>query len=122
MERNSVLTEVIVLPERRSLGAIALDGKPQPGHQFALDGQSYLVLERRHRYQYRQGGYQLQTMSVDVQVVAAAAGSTAVAWIGDGTCQYNARSPLLRCAVNPVGPCAGCVDYTVRRSEAKRDS
>ena len=28
--------------------------------------------------------------------------------IGDITCQLNARSPHIRCAVNPMGPCEGC--------------
>ncbi|ASC73948.1 hypothetical protein XM38_049220 [Halomicronema hongdechloris C2206] len=31
--------------------------------------------------------------------------------IGDATCQLNARSPYLRCAVNPSGPCDGCSSY-----------
>ena len=31
--------------------------------------------------------------------------------IGDITCQLNARSPFIRCAANPVGPCEGCRDY-----------
>jgi Family of unknown function (DUF6464) len=31
--------------------------------------------------------------------------------IGDDTCQYNARSPHMRCAVNPSGLCEGCRDY-----------
>jgi Family of unknown function (DUF6464) len=31
--------------------------------------------------------------------------------IGDTTCQYNARSRMIRCAVNPCGPCEGCKDY-----------
>ncbi len=33
--------------------------------------------------------------------------------IGDLTCQYNARSPLLRCAVKPEGPCR-CEHYQPR--------
>lgn len=28
--------------------------------------------------------------------------------IGDTTCKYNAKSPYLRCAVNPDGPCSEC--------------
>jgi hypothetical protein len=32
-------------------------------------------------------------------------------WIGDLSCTYNARSSLLRCAVNPAGPCQGCRHY-----------
>ena len=31
--------------------------------------------------------------------------------VGDFTCQMNARSPYLRCAVNPCGPCDGCQLY-----------
>lgn len=31
--------------------------------------------------------------------------------IGDITCQFNARSGYLRCAVNPDGPCEGCRFY-----------
>lgn len=31
--------------------------------------------------------------------------------IGDLTCQFNARSPHLRCAINPSGPCKGCPHY-----------
>ena len=31
--------------------------------------------------------------------------------VGDLTCEMNARSPHLRCALNPCGPCHGCVFY-----------
>jgi hypothetical protein len=31
--------------------------------------------------------------------------------IGDLSCQFNARSPHMRCAVNPLGPCQGCSSY-----------
>jgi len=31
--------------------------------------------------------------------------------IGDFSCQMNARSPYLRCAMNPCGPCDGCQFY-----------
>ncbi len=34
--------------------------------------------------------------------------------IGDITCQFNARSPHIRCAVNPVGPCDSCRFYEGR--------
>ena len=34
--------------------------------------------------------------------------------IGDITCQYNARSTYIRCAVNPVGPCEECRSYQPR--------
>jgi Family of unknown function (DUF6464) len=31
--------------------------------------------------------------------------------IGDLTCTYNARSPYIRCAVNPDGLCQDCRHY-----------
>lgn len=31
--------------------------------------------------------------------------------IGDLSCQFNARSPYLRCAINPTGPCQECPAY-----------
>lgn len=34
--------------------------------------------------------------------------------IGDFTCQFNARSSYIRCAVNPSGPCEGCSLYQSR--------
>jgi hypothetical protein len=35
--------------------------------------------------------------------------------IGDLTCQFNARSSYIRCAVNPSGPCDGCSHYQERK-------
>lgn len=37
--------------------------------------------------------------------------------LGDFTCQLNARSPYLRCAVNPCGPCHSCQYYEAHVSE-----
>lgn len=34
--------------------------------------------------------------------------------VGDLTCQFNARSSYLRCAVNPAGPCETCRHYQSR--------
>ncbi|MEO1444676.1 MAG: DUF6464 family protein [Cyanobacteria bacterium J06635_11] len=34
--------------------------------------------------------------------------------IGDITCQLNARSPHIRCAANPFGPCTDCPEYEGR--------
>lgn len=31
--------------------------------------------------------------------------------VGDITCQFNARSPYIRCAINPSGPCEQCRHY-----------
>ena len=38
-------------------------------------------------------------------------GGQGTGWLGDWSCVYNARSPLLRCTVNPGGSCSGCVHY-----------
>ncbi len=35
--------------------------------------------------------------------------------VGDITCEYNARSGYIRCAVNPSGPCDGCRFYEERK-------
>lgn len=34
--------------------------------------------------------------------------------LGDQTCMFNARSPYIRCAVNPLGPCDTCRHYQNR--------
>ncbi|MEM1368034.1 MAG: DUF6464 family protein [Cyanobacteria bacterium P01_H01_bin.15] len=42
------------------------------------------------------------------------------ALLGDLSCQFNARSPWLRCAVNPSGPCENCRHYQARGSQLAR--
>ena len=37
-------------------------------------------------------------------------------FIGDNTCVNNARSPYIRCAINPEGPCDDCQHYEKRQS------
>jgi hypothetical protein len=32
-------------------------------------------------------------------------------YIGDISCRNNAKSPYLRCAINPSGPCEDCSSY-----------
>ncbi|MEM6838952.1 MAG: DUF6464 family protein [Cyanobacteria bacterium P01_C01_bin.120] len=34
--------------------------------------------------------------------------------IGDFSCEMNARSPHIRCAMNPCGPCGGCQFYEAK--------
>ncbi|QLE42232.1 hypothetical protein FD723_18605 [Nostoc sp. C052] len=31
--------------------------------------------------------------------------------VGDASCRWNARSPYIRCAINPSGECQGCKHY-----------
>lgn len=114
MEQNTLPVEVILSHPRQSLGSIQLDWTPQPGNYLDLDGQTYAVLERHHRYQLKSGRYQLQKIALYVQSAVSPTERTFVAgiWVlGDVSCRFNARSEIIRCAVNPHGPCCGCDFY-----------
>ena len=92
---------------------------PQPGRWLVLGERSFLVLQRRHRYQLRNGRYELA--SVALQVKAQRQPADARWWhnqwvIGDPNCRFNARSPLLRCAVLPDGPCERCSHFVAAGS------
>lgn len=115
-------TQLILTQPRQTLGSVQLADTPQPGSQITWAGQAYRVLERRHRYQYQGGRYQLSRVDVVVQAIAAsgeipdlatpADEAADQAGIGDLSCVYNARSPLLRCAVQPArNACTHCPDY-----------
>ncbi|OUC11822.1 MAG: hypothetical protein B0A82_25735 [Alkalinema sp. CACIAM 70d] len=117
MEQPSLPTEVILQASQKSLGNVYLDWTPQPGAYLNLEGQTYTVLERRHRYQFKAGRYRLHKIAIYVQSSACPEERSLVEgrWVmGDASCQYNARSELLRCAVNALGPCQGCRFYTPR--------
>lgn len=114
LEPSSLPTEVILNHPYRSLGKIHLDWNPQPGASLDLEGKTYTVLERRHRYQFQFGKYKLQKVALYVQSAHHPAERSLVDghWVlGDATCLYSARSELVRCAVNPIGPCEGCRFY-----------
>lgn len=114
MALHSLPTEVILSPSCMTLGQLYLNWNPQPGACLEVEGQFYRILERRHRYQLQAGRYRLHAISLYVQKFEAyAEGSFSDGqWVlGDITCRYNARSELLRCAVNPSGPCDRCADY-----------
>lgn len=114
MKQALPLTEVILSHSQKSLGKVHLDWAPQPGAFLDLEGKTYTVLERRHRYQFRFGKYQLFAIALYVQLTQRPQERTLVQgrWvIGDATCRYSAQSELIRCAVNPAGPCEGCRFY-----------
>jgi hypothetical protein len=114
MEQNTLPVEVILSHPRQSLGNIRLDWTPQPGNYLDLEGETYAVLERHHRYQLKSGRYRLQKIALYVQSATPLTERTCVSgvWvIGDASCRFNARSEILRCAVNPHGPCSRCCDY-----------
>jgi Family of unknown function (DUF6464) len=116
MEPDSLLTEMILTHPRQSLGKIYLDWMPQPGNYLDFNGKTYAILERHHHYQYKVGGYYLRKISLYVQVSQQPSEKSLIEgrWvIGDYSCRYNAKSELLRCAVNPAGPCKGCRSYSI---------
>jgi hypothetical protein len=104
-------TEVILTRSRQVLAKIQLDWTPQPGNYLDLDGDTYVVLERRHRYHLQLGRYKLHKIALYVQAASRPDEQSFIdgRWvIGDATCAYNARSTLIRCAIHPMGPCEGC--------------
>ena len=114
MEPDSLLTELILMHPRQSLGKIQLDWTPQPGNYLDFEGKTYAVLERHHHYQYKVGGYCLRKISLYVQQAERPTEKSLIdgRWVvGDSNCRFNAQSEILRCAVNPNGPCEGCRFY-----------
>lgn len=114
MEPDSLPTEVILTDPRQSLGNVELDWSPQPGNYLDLKGQTYAILERRHRYQLRWGSYKLHKISLYVQSAQRPEERSLIGdrWVlGDASCRFNANSELIRCAVNPCGPCSQCRFY-----------
>ncbi|MEM6518311.1 MAG: DUF6464 family protein [Cyanobacteria bacterium P01_C01_bin.70] len=114
MESSLPPTELILNHPRRSLGRLQLNLMPQPGSHIVYDEQVYTVLERRHRYQFIANRYQLHKIVVYVQPAVSLSDKSWLGdrWIiGDVACQYNAQSEIIRCAVNPCGPCDGCHHY-----------
>jgi hypothetical protein len=111
MEAESIPTEVVLTQTRAVVAKVRLDWTPQPGNYLDLDGQTYVVLERRHRYHLQSGRYKLHKIALYVQSATRPEEQSPIdgQWtIGDATCKYNARSTLIRCAIHPIGPCEGC--------------
>ena len=116
----SLPTEVILTHPRQSLGSVCLDWNPQPGSYLDLEGKTYAVLERRHRYQLKLGRYRLQNVAIYVQSAQRPEERSLVEgrWVvGDATCRFNARSEIIRCAVNPESSCETCRFYEARGAE-----
>lgn len=117
MEKDSLPTELILSAPRQSLGKVVLDWMPQPGTHVDFEGQTYTVLERRHRYRLKANRYTLHNIALYVKHTplpdeVSVLGDRIV--IGDADCRYNAHSEIVRCAVNPAGPCRGCQHFEAR--------
>jgi hypothetical protein len=99
----------------QTLEVAELTEVPQPGRWLTLEQRSFLVLQRRHRYRLRNGRYELATIALQVrpQQRPTDARRWRGGWvIGDPSCRFNARTPLLRCAVLPEGPCERCAHFS----------
>jgi hypothetical protein len=110
-EAESIPTEVVLTQTREVVAKVRLDWTPQPGNYLDVDGKTYAVLERRHRYHLQSGRYKLHKIALYVQSATRPEEQSLIdgQWvIGDATCKYNARSTLIRCAIQPIGPCEGC--------------
>ena len=106
--------EIWLMESESSLGSYVLAGVPVAGMEISLEGQDYLVMECRHRYRLNLNRYELNRVVLWVKALYSATDKTWVEgqWIwGNINCQYNARSPVIRCAVNPDGPCDRCSNF-----------
>lgn len=114
MQRSTLPAfDLVLMASQQPLGRLELDGEPSPGGLVSYRGETYTILERRHRYQYIRGQYQRVQALLYVQLSQGAEAELVNGqWIlGDRSCRFNSRSSLIRCAVNPQGPCGGCADY-----------
>ena len=111
IKKNLLPTEIILTPARQCIGRLNLDRRLQPGNYMDFAGKTYAILERHHFYQYRVGGYRFNKATLHVQESSRPEETTQIGdrlIIGNGNCRFNARSEIMRCAVNPEGPCKGC--------------
>lgn len=114
MELKALPTDIVSSDSKVVLGHIKLDRSLYPGTYVDIDGQTYQILVRRHQYQLKLGRYHLHKAIVHVKETTVPEERTLLdgTWvIGDITCTYNARSELMRCAINPSGPCGECIHY-----------
>ena len=114
MVDDIVPSELVLAESKRSLGRFDLGENLQPGMSVQVEGDTYLVLERRHRYQLKGHQYELSQVLLSVKLMESMGDRTWYegGWvIGDIRCEFNARSSVLRCAVNPNGPCDRCPSF-----------
>ena len=110
-----MLVEIRQTGSEQLLDRLDLDDPPSPGRWFLHQNASFFVMQRRHRYRLHSGQYQLSSvvLMVKPQQRPVDARWFQHGWvIGDPTCRFNARSPLMRCAVIPEGPCERCSHWT----------
>ncbi|MEL6440201.1 MAG: DUF6464 family protein [Cyanobacteria bacterium J06621_8] len=113
-QKNLLPTEIILTPLRQCIGKLNLDRRLQPGNYMEYQGKTYAILERHHFYQYRVNGYRFDKATLHVQESTRPEETTKIGdlnVIGNASCRFNARSEIMRCAVNPNGPCYDCLSF-----------
>lgn len=111
IKNNLLPTEIILTPVCQCIGRLHLDRRLQPGNYLDFAGKTYAILERHHFYQYRVGGYRFDKATLHVQESSRPEETTQIGdryIVGNANCRFNARSEIIRCAVNPEGPCKSC--------------
>ncbi|MFN6572392.1 DUF6464 family protein [Dendronalium sp. ChiSLP03b] len=68
------------------------------------------ALDAMSRQQDDLSGLEILGVNLTAEQLAEAMNRVHPQAIGDVTCKFNARSPFLRCAINPSGNCQGCKD------------
>ncbi|MFK8185344.1 MAG: DUF6464 family protein [Phormidesmis sp.] len=114
MDIKALPTDIVLSDSKAVLGHRKMDRSLYPGTYVDIDGHTYQILVRRHQYQLKLGRYYLHKAIVHVKETSVPDERTLLngAWvIGDITCAYNARSEMVRCAINPSGPCRDCIHF-----------
>ena len=91
---------VLVVGLLPSLLSLVVIQKANQRWQNSLRRQRFMASQRPSMVIYLPANYE------DLEVYAG--------FIGEASCRFNARSPYLRCAVNPEGPCETCRHYEAR--------
>lgn len=73
-----------------------------------------MIRQSKRRFQARVGRIHAEPVPEAIMSDFLVAPPVPPLFIGDISCRYNARSPYLRCATNPNGPCEGCLHYESR--------
>jgi len=86
MEPNSLPTEIILTHPRQSSVTSNSIGH-RSGNYLDLQGKTYAILERRHRYQLKSGRYRLHKIAIYVQSAQRPAEKSLVEGLGNWGCQ-----------------------------------
>lgn len=106
------LALILLLSILPSLVYLAIFRKAKERWQMRLRrAQILTTYSDRHRESFRNNAYYYDRESY---IISDRRRPITKYFIGDTTCANNARSPYIRCAINPSGPCDDCSHYEKR--------